>query len=283
MKRILLSILSFLIFWLGLIFLGDIDIFIATGFVIIISAHEIGHILALNNLGIKVDGIYFLPFLGAITVGEKDLHTENDYAYFKFFGPLFGTFFVLLILLIYFLVKDSRLLFLVYVGGLLNLINMIPISVLDGSGILRGVFKHIEWLGFFILIIVGFFLLHYYVFTLLILILFTLFSDSPNKEGYGFRVHEIIIASLLLVAMIILTIIETEFLIWNLSLVLFAVYLFIVYLKDTIFNKKKFNKKVEEMIYLDPLNKNQKMSWVVKWVSLSTVLIFIVLYSYNAY
>jgi hypothetical protein len=283
MKRILLSVISFFIFWAGLIFLGDIDIFVATGFIVILLVHELGHVFALHKLGIRINGLYFLPFLGAITVGEQYLHTENNYAYFKYLGPLVGTFFVLLILLAYFLVKDSRLLYLVYAGGLLNLINMIPISVLDGCGILRGVFKHVEWIGFFILIIAGFFLLHYYVFTLFLLVIFTLFSVMPTQDGYGFRIHEIIIASLLLVAMIILTVRETEFLIWNVPLVLFVVYLFIVYLKDTIFDKKIFDKKSEEMMYLDPLNKNQKISWLIKWVSLSTVLIFLVVYSYNTY
>src|SRR3989344_5889474 len=131
MKSFLISIASFAIFVMGLYFLADFGLFFAVGFGVLLLIHELGHVFALNKLEGTIKGVYFFPFVGAIVASNKKLNTENAYAYFKYLGPLAGTLGVLATLLIFFFLKDPRFLNLVFAGAILNLINMIPLTLLD--------------------------------------------------------------------------------------------------------------------------------------------------------
>src|SRR5450830_552850 len=107
----------------------------AVGFVLLIFFHEMGHFIAARQRGLDVGAPTFIPFVGAwIQLKEMphDVHTE---AYVGFAGPLAGT---AAALACYFLAReyDSRLLLaLAYSGCMLNLINLMPMSPLDGGRI----------------------------------------------------------------------------------------------------------------------------------------------------
>ena len=277
--KFLISIASFAIFVMGLYFLADFGLFFAVGFGVLLLIHELGHVFALNKLEGTIKGVYFFPFVGAIVASDKKLKTENEYAYFKYLGPLAGTLGVLATLLIFFFLKDQRFLNLVFAGAILNLINMIPLTLLDGYGILRGSIKYVEWVGFLILVIVGVFIFHEYILTLFFLIIFTLFTDSPTEKATGFKLYEVILASVFLLTMAVLTIIDSESLVWNIPLIVFSIYMFGAYIKFTCFDSKKEQNDQQNTQQLLPLTKKEKLLWVTRWSLLTLVLFVVAFYS----
>ena len=276
MKGFLISIASFVIFVMGLYFLADLELFFAVGFGILLLIHELGHVFALNKLEGTIRGVYFFPFVGAFVTNDKKLNTENEHAHFKYLGPFTGTLGVLVTLLIFFFLKDQRFLNLVFAGAILNLINMIPITLLDGYGVLRGAIKLVKWVGFLMLIIVGVFIFHEYIFTLFFLLIFTLFSDLPTEKATGFKLHVVILASIFMLIMIILTIIDKEYLVWNMPLVLLSIYIFGVYIKSTCFDNEK---EQDDQPQLLPLTKKEKLLWVTRWLLLTVILLVVAFYS----
>jgi Zn-dependent protease len=107
----------------------------AVGFVLLIFVHEMGHFVAARQRGLAVGGIAFIPFFGswvALKDMPRDVETE---AYVAFAGPLAGT---AASLLCYFVGRSygsNLLVALSYSGCMLNLINLIPISPMDGGRI----------------------------------------------------------------------------------------------------------------------------------------------------
>ena len=157
---------------------------------------------------------------------------------------------------------------------------MVPLSLLDGYGVLKGVIKHVEWIGFLILIALGFFVFHEYMITLFFLLILTLFVDSSTKEATGYQLHEVILACIFILTMLFLTITQREFLVWNISYTVFSIFLFGYYIYFTCF-KRKQNEVTQATYKLLPLNKKEKFSWGVRWILLATVLWAINLYAYH--
>jgi Zn-dependent protease len=107
----------------------------ATGFVLLILVHEMGHFVAARQRGLNVGVPTFIPFVGAwIALKEKPMSVETE-AYVGFAGPLAGT---VGALACYFLARhydNGLLLALSYAGFFINLFNLIPLSPLDGGRI----------------------------------------------------------------------------------------------------------------------------------------------------
>lgn len=107
----------------------------ALGFVLLLCVHELGHYAAARQRGLAVNGITFVPFVGAWTALGDVPHDAETAAWVGFGGPVIGT---LGAMACYFLGRqlDSNLLLaLAYSGCMLNLINLIPIKPLDGGHI----------------------------------------------------------------------------------------------------------------------------------------------------
>lgn len=274
-SSLFVSVSSFVTFILGLYYLAEVDLFTATGFVVLILIHELGHVFALMQTGGTLKGVYFFPLVGAITVGANQLKREQDYAYFKYSGPLWGMVSVCITLLLYWLSHDERLEFLIYLGALINLANMVPITLLDGYGMLRGSVKHVEWVGFLIVAILGLYF-HLYILTLYLLLMFTLFSESPWKKPTGFQWHELILAIGFIAGMMILTIREPESLVWNIPLIVLALYIFGAYLKVTCWDDQSEEKPTLPLL---PLSKSEQVQWRIRWGVLTMVLTAVLVYS----
>lgn len=107
----------------------------AAGFVLLLLVHEMGHYIAARRRGLNVGAPTFIPFIGAwIELKEQPMDVETE-AYVAFAGPFIGT---LGAFAVYFWARetDSRLLLAVaYSGFFLNLINLLPVSPLDGGRI----------------------------------------------------------------------------------------------------------------------------------------------------
>ena len=107
----------------------------AVGFVLLIFVHELGHYVAARQRGLDVGAPTFIPFVGAWIQLKEMPHNVETEAYVGFAGPLAGTGGALLC---YWFAReyDSALMMaLAYSGLMLNLINLIPISPLDGGRI----------------------------------------------------------------------------------------------------------------------------------------------------
>ncbi len=107
----------------------------AGGFIVLLFTHEMGHFIAARQRGLNVGAPTFIPFVGAwIEMKEMPRDAETE-AYVAFLGPFVGT---LAALICYFVARhfDSGLLLAIaYIGFMLNLFNLIPISPLDGGRI----------------------------------------------------------------------------------------------------------------------------------------------------
>src|SRR5215469_13940465 len=107
----------------------------ATGFVLLILIHELGHYVAARQRGLAVGAPTFIPFVGAwISLKDQLIDPETE-AYVAMAGPVTGT---VAAVLCYYASRhfDSGLLLaLTYSGLVLNLFNLIPLKPLDGGRI----------------------------------------------------------------------------------------------------------------------------------------------------
>jgi len=129
----------------------------AVGFVLLIFVHEMGHYIAARQRGLDVGAPTFIPFVGA-WINMKDLpHDVETEAYVGLAGPLVGS---LGALACYFAAREwnsSLLLALSYAGFFLNLINLVPLSPLDGGRVTAVISPRMWFLG--VPILLGLFLL----------------------------------------------------------------------------------------------------------------------------
>ena len=111
--------------------------------VIVLFIHELGHFIAMAALGYKKKGILFAPPFGAVSYGVKKDESAREKVVMLFAGPLLG----ILIGLVFFfsdislfteqITRGIAITFLI-----LNYINLLPISPLDGGKIIETVFLH---------------------------------------------------------------------------------------------------------------------------------------------
>ena len=121
------------------------------GFFILLLIHEIGHILALKKKGFGIRLPFFIPFVGAAIFGPK-MEERDTEAYVGYGGPLIGTAAALLVALPTFFTESKIWLTLSFVGIILNLFNMIPISPLDGGRITQAVHSKFKYVGIVMLL-----------------------------------------------------------------------------------------------------------------------------------
>lgn len=119
----------------------------AAGFLALLLAHELGHVIAAHQRGLPVSAPAFIPFMGAfITLREQPDNVETE-AHVAIGGPVLGT---VAAFAMYFWARaeDSQLLLAVsYAGFFLNLFNLLPISPLDGGRITAVLGPRIWFLG----------------------------------------------------------------------------------------------------------------------------------------
>lgn len=110
---------------------------LAPALVAVLAAHEMGHYLAMSLLGYKDLSVFFIPFIGAATAGEKHNATPLQQVVVSLAGPVVG-----LALGLGALAGSSEMAggvtrdFLVAFGWLslaVNFFNLLPVSPLDGG------------------------------------------------------------------------------------------------------------------------------------------------------
>ncbi len=109
----------------------------AVGFVLLILVHELGHYVEARRQGLSPQLPVFIPFLGAYVALRGQPFDPWRNALVSVAGPVAGGI-AALACLVYGNAVDSDLLrALAYAGFFLNLVNLLPIGILDGGHILR--------------------------------------------------------------------------------------------------------------------------------------------------
>jgi Zn-dependent protease len=130
----------------------------ATGFVLLLLTHELGHYVAARRAGLNVGLPAFVPFVGAwiqLKDGFPDVETE---AHVALAGPLVGSTAALAVFILWALTGIEVLLAIAYAGFFLNLFNLIPLSPLDGGRITAVISPWLWVLG--IPVLIGVFCYH---------------------------------------------------------------------------------------------------------------------------
>src|SRR5437773_4914483 len=111
------------------------------GFVIIVLVHEIGHAVVIRAKGLRAGMMVFIPFIGgAVTIKDQPRSAYDD-AQIGLAGPIAGTFASLVVLQMYKWTNAPTYLAIAAAGFAVNLLNLLPIGMLDGGRISAAVTK----------------------------------------------------------------------------------------------------------------------------------------------
>lgn len=111
------------------------------GFVIIILIHEIGHAVAIRAKGLRAGVMVFIPFIGGAVTLKDQPRSAYDDAQIGLAGPIAGTAASLIVLQIYKWSDSPLYLAIAAAGFAVNLLNLLPIGMLDGGRISAAVTK----------------------------------------------------------------------------------------------------------------------------------------------
>ena len=111
------------------------------GFVGVIVIHEIGHAVAIRAKGLHAGVMVFIPFIGGAVTLKDQPRSAYDDAQIGLAGPVAGTFASLVVLQIYKWTGQPLYLAIAAAGFAVNLLNLLPIGMLDGGRISAAVTK----------------------------------------------------------------------------------------------------------------------------------------------
>jgi Zn-dependent protease len=124
----------------GVLTLGSFAILFDAAFaaqlVFILLLHELGHVLAMRWLGMPVKGIYFVPFMGAVAVGQTTFGSEARRGFVALMGPAASMITSALFMYLFATTGDQIWRVLALMSIILNGFNLIPVLPLDGGQIL---------------------------------------------------------------------------------------------------------------------------------------------------
>lgn len=107
----------------------------AAGMVGLILTHEAGHALAMKKLNVPFSPMVFVPFLGAGVAMKESPKNAYDEALIALAGPVMGTAGSAIVWGGGFALNSQLCFALADFGFMINLFNLIPISMLDGGRI----------------------------------------------------------------------------------------------------------------------------------------------------
>jgi Zn-dependent protease len=110
--------------------------------VIIVMAlmfHEYGHMQAMKKMGMKVKGMYLIPFIGGAAVTTDRIKTRWENVFISMMGPVYGLIMTVVFFGVYLVTNNSLAAGLAGFSALLNLINLLPIMPLDGGHVVKSI------------------------------------------------------------------------------------------------------------------------------------------------
>ncbi len=103
----------------------------------VLLVHELGHLIGMRIFGFKDTQILFLPFLGAVTIGDKDDATPLQKIIIYLLGPVPGIIGGLVAGYVYLVTNHQIWYEISLMAIILNYINLLPILPLDGGKVLE--------------------------------------------------------------------------------------------------------------------------------------------------
>ena len=122
----------------------------ATGFVLLILVHEMGHVLVLHREGIPFGAPVFIPFVGAFVTMKGMPRNAGVEARVALGGPVLGSVAAIAVLAVGWFGHHPLLIAIGHAGVLINLFNLIPVSPLDG-GRIAGAFTRGFWIAGYVI------------------------------------------------------------------------------------------------------------------------------------
>ncbi|WP_019121536.1 site-2 protease family protein [Brevibacillus massiliensis] len=158
----------------------------AAALVYLIFVHEMGHVIAAKQKGIRTSPAIFLPFVGALISLKEQPRDAKTEAYLAYGGPLAGLIAFLPAVPLYAWTHNPFWGLVIFLGAMLNLFNLLPVSPLDGGRIVSVLSTKIWFFG---LAGIGLLLIFSPDPILFLIFLFGLFTWWRRiREGYQHRV-----------------------------------------------------------------------------------------------
>ncbi len=107
--------------------------------VITLMFHEFGHMQAMKKMGMKVKGMYLIPFVGGAAVTTDRIKTRWENVFISMMGPVYGLIMTVVFFCVYLVTDSSLAAGLASFSALLNLINLLPIVPLDGGQVVKSI------------------------------------------------------------------------------------------------------------------------------------------------
>ncbi len=101
--------------------------------------HEYGHVWAMKRAGMRIQGMYFIPFLGAVAVGKGDFPSRSAEVKIALMGPLWGFTLTLATYGVYEMTREPIVAAIAGWMALINIFNLLPIMPLDGGRVFRNI------------------------------------------------------------------------------------------------------------------------------------------------
>ena len=118
----------------------------AFGLVLSIYVHEIGHVVALNKLGIRASAPMFIPGIGAVIRAKQYPVSPREDARVGLAGPIWGLGAALVALGVHWLTGWASLAAIAKFGAWINLFNLLPVWQLDGGRGIRALQRPERWM-----------------------------------------------------------------------------------------------------------------------------------------
>lgn len=125
--------------FLSTLLLGGLIYYWTRSFEIVVAVlfgvlvHEVGHMLAMNRLGMGPARIFIVPFFGGAAIGQRPAKSEWHGVLVALAGPAFGLLAAAPFFALYGWTGQGIWLQCVLVIAFINLINLLPAPMLDGS------------------------------------------------------------------------------------------------------------------------------------------------------
>jgi Zn-dependent protease len=121
----------------------------------VISFHEYGHVWAMRRSGMKTKGMYLIPFVGGVAIGDK-AETHWQQVFIAMMGPLFGLGMSVIFYLAFMLTENHFIGLMASISALINVFNLLPILPLDGGQVVKAmVFSGRSYLAYVVLLIIS--------------------------------------------------------------------------------------------------------------------------------
>ena len=117
--------------------------------------HEYGHLRAMKKFGIPTKGMYLIPFVGGLAVGDAPRTRWQD-VYISMMGPVFGLIMTFAFYIIYLITESHFAGLVASTSALINLFNLIPVYPLDGGRVVKSlVFSGRNYLALIALLVIS--------------------------------------------------------------------------------------------------------------------------------